>query len=71
MIENQCLVEKGIYPLPEGPAFGYVYSEKWAAKYRHDPVLRFRMINRPDSESGISIYPVPRKNPDRFADRQF
>jgi L-alanine-DL-glutamate epimerase-like enolase superfamily enzyme len=36
MIANQNSIENGIYRLPEGPGFGYVYDEKIVAKYRHD-----------------------------------
>ncbi|MBS94488.1 MAG: mandelate racemase [Chromatiales bacterium] len=35
MIENQNKVKNGMYVLPEGPGYGYVYDEKIVAKYRH------------------------------------
>lgn len=36
MIENQSPIENGVYRLPEGPGFGFVYDEKIVAKYRHE-----------------------------------
>ena len=36
MIENQAAIENGIYTLPEGPGFGFVYDQKLVRKYRHE-----------------------------------
>ena len=36
MIENQGPIENGIYTLPEGPGFGFVYDRKLVNKYRHE-----------------------------------
>ncbi len=35
LIENQNPAAKGVYRLPEGPGFGFVYDEKVLAKFRH------------------------------------
>lgn len=36
MITNQTEIRDGLYTLPEGPGYGYVYDEKMLAKYRVD-----------------------------------
>lgn len=36
MIENQGPINNGIYTLPEGPGFGFVYDQKLVKQYRHE-----------------------------------
>ena len=36
MIENQGSIKDGIYTLPDGPGFGFVYDEQVVKKFRHE-----------------------------------
>ena len=66
MIENQNRIEKGIYRLPEGPGFSYVYDQKLVATSSRLAGAPYQSYVSPTCRVVIGPSRSPRSSAERF-----